>query len=151
MTGEKDVEYERPVTDFSEEEMTKLDGTRVKVETVVLHDFESGYAIEDCKINGKDYKAGEELPADVTVPAKEFVVTTVAPLVDKELRVRERFSLKKRKKDGAWIASLHEKSKVYKALRKYNVNRMEELVGKDVILSKMVLANNKFRLGINLG
>jgi hypothetical protein len=150
MTSESEVEYEKPVSDFSDEEMTKLDGTRAKVESVVLHDFDSNYAIEDCIMNGIAYKGGDPFPEGASVPAKEFVLTTVAPLVDKDLKVRERFPLKKRKKDGKWIASLHEKAKVYKAIKKYGVNRLDELVGKDVILSKMIRGKG-FRLGVSLG
>ena len=130
---------------FSVEQQTQFDGTRAKVASV---------KIEPRPIKFDD--EGKPLAPGVKLEGPAMIVRTV-PIAKNsagvELCAEEAFYLKKSKITGKWIVSKNEKSNSYKFLKKYNINRIEEIAmaGRDVILSKKVRQNGTTYLGISFG
>ena len=138
-----ELEYVKSDNNFTDEEMNKFDGTRVKVDKVETK-------LETTKF-GED---GKPLP-EGQLRETMVVVLTTAPVkmssVGTPVTVVEKFSLKKHKTQDKWVASLHEKSKTYKLFRKYGKNTFPEFVGSEIILSKKIRQNGSPFLGISLG
>jgi len=154
-----ELEYVKGDATLSDEEMNKLDGTRIKVGDIRFEEIESKYAIEDIDaiaVDGtkKTYKAGSMLPEGMTVKAKVVVLETV-PVKTSDtgtpICIKERFSLKKHKTKGTWVASLHEKSKTFKLFKKYGKNSFQDFKNSEVILTKKVGKTGKGFMGISVG
>lgn len=137
------LEYVNTSAQLSEEETDKLDGTRAKIATTKTVQKKIGFDIN-----------GNALPAGQTRDAWYVRLETVPVATNKmgqPVTVTEDFPLKQHKVTGRWVASLHEKSKTSKLFKKYNVNKFEEMIGRDVVLSKKVRTNGTTYLGLSLG
>lgn len=116
----------------TDEEMDKLDGTRVKIASVEIIDDTSGY------------KDGKALPEGQEVQVKKLKILTEEfgeNLIERSIVHQERYNLKEI--DGKWGVSLHEKAKTAQFLAKYKVDDFKNAVGVEVVLVKKTNPDNK--------
>lgn len=116
----------------TDEELMKLDGTRVKIIKVEI--------ISDTS----KYKDGSLLPEGQEVEVKKLQLETESfgnELIGREIVHRERYNLSN--KDGEWIVSLHEKAKTAQFLAKYNLESFAKVVGTEVVLTKRTNPDSK--------
>ena len=110
----------------SKEELSKLDGVRVKIaKCEVVEDVGPVYNEKGQLIEGQEQKV------------KKIYLETVPfgkELIERDIVHREKYNLKD--KDGKWVVSLHEKSKTGQFLAKYNLESFKDVVGTSVVLTK---------------
>jgi len=129
--GLEELEYIRS-GGATDDEMDKLDGSRVKIASIEVIDDTS------------TYKDGKALPEGMEIEVKKLLLTTEPfgkELIGRDITHKEKYNLKE--KDGKWIVSLHEKSKTAQFLSKYKIDNFKNAKGKEVVISKKTNPDNK--------
>lgn len=125
----------------TEDEMDKLDGSRVKIASCEVVDRTSKF--------GQD---GNLLPEGQEIPVKRIEITTEefgAGQIGRAIKHVEEYNLKN--KDGNWFVNLHEKSKTAQFLAKYKLPDFTKAVGTEVVVIKRTNPDTKkSRLRISL-
>jgi len=125
----------------SEEEMDKLDGTRVKIKECDVDESTSKFGLD-----------GQPLPEgqlrDVQV-IKLITEEFGAEQIGRAITHVETYNLKEM--DGKWIVGMHEKSKTAQFLAKYKVDAFKNVIGTEVVIIKKVnpkTNNGRLRISI---
>jgi hypothetical protein len=116
----------------SDEEMDKIDGIRVKIDSINIIEATSRF------------QDGKPLPEGMEIKVKKLELTTVpfgASLIGRDIVHKERYNLKD--KSGKWIVSLHEKASTAKFLATYKLDKFENAKGKEVLLIKKTNPDTK--------
>lgn len=125
----------------TEEEMDKLDGTRVKIASCEVVDGTTGFGLD-----------GQLLPEGQERAIKMIKMTTEqfgTEQIERAIEHIESYNLKNI--DNKWVVGLHEKSKTAQFLAKYKLDKFTNVIGTEVVLVKKVNPkNNRGRLRISI-
>ncbi len=111
-----DLTYVKSGNSLSDEEMDRLDGSRVKIATVEVEAGTSKFGTD-----GNPLPEGQERSVQkLKLVTEEFG----EELIGRKISHIERYNLKDI--DGRWIVSLHEKSKTAQFLSKYKISNFKE-------------------------
>ena len=117
----------------SEDEMDKLDGSRVKIAACEV--------VDDVSKFGTD---GNQLPEGQERSVKKIKLITEefgAGQIERAIIHIENYNLKP--VDGKWVVGLHEKSKTAQFLAKYKLDTFTNVVGTEVVVIKRVNPDTK--------
>jgi len=112
----------------SDEEMDKLDGSRVKIASCEVVDDTSPYGLD-----------GNPLPEGQERAVKKLKLSTEefgSEQIGRGLTHSESYNLKE--VDGRWVVGMHEKSKTAQFLAKYKLENFTKAEGTEVVITKKV-------------
>ena len=128
-----------PIDSITEVIADKYNGTKVKVKNVFTDIQKTSWK------NNVKLPEGEYVEVPVVVVETEVFGTDAK---EQPLAIKEKFSLKQvGNKVGI---SEHPKSKARKLLKMLKINRVEEAIGREVLIVKSVDDNNRVKLVISL-
>lgn len=131
-----DLNYVKSGNSLSDEEMDKIDGTRIHIDNVIVEPGTSTYGKD-----GKPLPEGQERDVQkLKLTSKEFG----EDLIGRNHKHVERYNLKDQS-DGTWIVSLHEKSKTAQFLAKYKIDNFKNVnaIENGVVLVKKTVINSR--------
>jgi hypothetical protein len=132
MSELEELEYENSGGP-SDEEMDKLDGSRVKIASCEVVDGTSKFGHD-----GKPLPEGQEIQVKkLKLVTEEFGFSQIG----RNITHSEDYNLKF--KDGKWKVSLHEKSKAAQFLAKYKMKDFKNVKGTEVVIIKRVNPDTK--------
>lgn len=117
----------------SDEEMDKLDGSRVKIASCEVIDSTSGFGLD-----GQPLPEGQERAVKMLKMSTEEFGTEQ---IGRSIVHVESYNLKN--VDGKWVVGMHEKSKTAQFLAKYKLDKFTNVVGTEVVIVKKVNPETK--------
>lgn len=123
-----------PTGGLTEELADKYNGTKVKIARIVPD--ANGNTVQTIKSRWKDNK---QLPEGQFVDVKAVVLETDAIGIDeagKPIVIKQQINLKTHPVTGKLGFSKHEKSTAYKFFKMLKINKVEEAIGRDVVIVK---------------